>query len=108
MIAAHGQIKSLRIGVPPSLNFTYAPPIDFRRISVLLVASHNAAFATNALRHVEVEAVLLSRFELSLRNARRWRERSNLIEPFLTYLRPSLTALKHEGRTVFCCPLDKR
>ena len=50
----------MRPRIPAAFNFTHAPPVDGRGISVLLIAGDDAAFAADALRHVEVEAVLLS------------------------------------------------
>src|SRR4030095_6271036 len=60
VIAAHGQVQPLRIGVPSAFDFADATPIDLSGISVLLVASDDTAFTANTLRHVEVKAVLLA------------------------------------------------
>jgi hypothetical protein len=49
------------VGIPPTFDFADASPVDRRRIAILLVARHDAALAADALAHVEVEAVLLSR-----------------------------------------------
>jgi hypothetical protein len=62
-------MKPLRIRIPATFDFSDATPIDVRGISVLLVASHNATFASDALSHVEVKAVLLARPERTLRNS---------------------------------------
>ena len=65
MIAAHREIVALRIRIVAAFDFAHAPPVDVGRISVLLVAGHHAAFAADALRHVEVKAVLFSRLQRS-------------------------------------------
>jgi hypothetical protein len=64
-------MQPLRVWVPASLDFTYPPPVDFRRIAVLLVAGHNTTLAANAFGHVEVKAVLLAGQKTSLGDARR-------------------------------------
>jgi hypothetical protein len=69
VIATHGQMKPLRIRIPAAFDFTDATPIDVRGISVLLVASHNATLASDALGHVEMKAILLARPERTLRNS---------------------------------------
>jgi hypothetical protein len=67
VIATHGKIEPLRVGVPTSFNLAHAPPMNLCRVAVLLVAGHNAALATHALGHVKVEAVLLAILKRSLR-----------------------------------------
>lgn len=69
MIAAHGKVQTLRVGIPAAFDFTDAPPVDVRRIAVLFVASDDAALTTDALRHVEVKTILFTKFEGALRNA---------------------------------------
>jgi hypothetical protein len=69
MITSHRKIKAVSVGIPSAFDFSYSPPIDFGRISVLLVASHNAALATNTLGHVEVKTVLLTGFQRTLRDS---------------------------------------
>ena len=63
VVAAHRKVMALRVGIVAAFHLAHAPPVEFRRVAVLLVAGHHAAFAADALRHVEVEAVLLARFE---------------------------------------------
>ena len=69
MIAAHRQMKPLRVRVPAALNFANASPINVRGIPVLLVASDDATLAADALRHVKVKAVLLANFQSALGDA---------------------------------------
>jgi hypothetical protein len=47
----------------PAFDLADAPPLDRRRVSVLLVARHHTTLAPDALRHVEVEAELLAGLE---------------------------------------------
>jgi hypothetical protein len=71
--AAHGEVKALRIRVVPALDFTDAPPVQLRRITILFVAGHDAALAADTLRHVEVKSILFAGFELA-----RWYQRPGL------------------------------
>ena len=71
VIAAHREIETLGERVRSALDFSYTPPVDVDRISVLLVAGHFAALAADAFGHVEVEAVLFPGFEGPLRDERR-------------------------------------
>ena len=70
MIATHRQMQPLRIWVPTTLDFAYAPPVDALGISVLLVARDDTTLAANAFCHVEVKAVLFAKFQGALRNSR--------------------------------------
>jgi hypothetical protein len=63
VIAAHRQVIALRIRVIATLHFAHAPPIERCWITVLLIASNHAALAADALRHIEVKAILLTRFQ---------------------------------------------
>ena len=54
----------------PALDFAHAPPVDRRRIAVLFVAGHHAALAADALRHVEVKAILFAGFQRALGDQR--------------------------------------
>ena len=60
MVAADGKVVPLRRRIGAALDLSHAPPKDIGRISILLVARHHAAFAADALRHVEMKAVLLA------------------------------------------------
>ncbi len=71
MVAAHGKIVAAGIGVGAAFNLANAPPANLRGVSVLLVAGDLAGAAADALRHVEVEAVLLSRLERPVGNEHR-------------------------------------
>jgi len=68
VIATHGQVEPLGIGIPSAFDFADATPIDLGGISVLLVASDDTTFTADTLRHVEVKAVLLAGGQLPLRN----------------------------------------
>ena len=69
MVAAHGKVQSLRVGIPATFDFADAAPIDVRGISVLFVAGDDTAFAADALRHVEVKAILFAKIQWTLRYA---------------------------------------
>ena len=56
--------------IPAAFDLADAPPVDRRRIAVLLVARDDAALAADALAHVEVKPVLLARFGRAKRHAR--------------------------------------
>jgi hypothetical protein len=60
MIAAHGKVESACIGIPATFDFANAPPLNRGRISVLFIAGNDAAFAADALAHIEVEAILFA------------------------------------------------
>jgi hypothetical protein len=60
MIAAHRQKEPLRIRINSAFEFSYATPLQVRRIIVLLVAGYLTAVAADAARHVEVESILLA------------------------------------------------
>src|SRR6185437_2412692 len=61
VVATHGKVEPLCERVRSALDLADAAPIHVERIAVLLGAGHFAAPASNALRHVEVEPVLLPR-----------------------------------------------
>src|SRR5260370_37144251 len=75
MIAAHGNVPALRVRINAAFDLADASPIEFRWVAILLVARHHAAFATDALRHIEVEAILLAFSNLPSGHERRhlWR-----------------------------------
>jgi hypothetical protein len=54
-------MKPLRERIGAAFDFTDPAPVNMRRISVLLIARDFTAMASNALRHVEVESILLVR-----------------------------------------------
>ncbi len=60
MVAADREIEALRERVRAAFDFADAAPVNVRGIVVLLIAGHFATMAADALRHVEVEAVLLA------------------------------------------------
>ena len=68
VVAAHRKVVALRIRIVAAFHFAHAPPVDRRRIAVLFVAGHHTALAADALRHIEVKAVLLARLESAFRN----------------------------------------
>ena len=75
MIAAHGNVKPARVRIPASLNFTDTAPVDLRWIAVLLITGDDTALASDALRHVEMEPVLLAGLRRASRH-QRWRGRN--------------------------------
>jgi len=60
VIAAHRQVMALRMRIMAAFHFADTAPIDCGRIAILLVTSHYAAFATDTLRHIEVETILFT------------------------------------------------
>jgi len=66
-------MEALGIRIKAPFNFADATPVDLGWISILLIASHNAAFAADALCHVKMKPVLLARLKRSLGNQRDWR-----------------------------------
>lgn len=64
-------MQPLRVGVPTAFDFTDSTPVDLGGISILFITSHDAAFAADALPHVEVESILFAWLELPLRNSRK-------------------------------------
>ena len=57
VIAPHRQVRARGLGIPAPFDFGDTPPVDRRRISVLLVARDDAALAPDAQAHVDVESV---------------------------------------------------
>jgi len=59
VVASHGKIVALRIGIRASFNFADASPPQVGRVVILLIAGDLAGSAANAFGHVEMKAVLL-------------------------------------------------
>ena len=97
MVAAHGNVKALRIWIEATFDLADAAPVDVGRISILLVAGHHAALATDALRHVEMKAVLFPWLECPLRNAWHRRRGCDLIELLFRERRGT----HHESKAIF-------
>ena len=70
MIAAHREMKALRVGIEAAFNLSNPPPIDVSRVSVLLITGDDAALAADTLRHIEVEAILFAGLKRSTRDQR--------------------------------------
>jgi hypothetical protein len=75
MVAAHGKIMAAGIGIGAAFNLAHPPPAYLCGVSILLVAGNLARAATDALGHVEVEAVLLSWLERPVGNEHRGERR---------------------------------
>jgi|SRR6185437_3866894 len=97
MVAAHRNVKALRIWIETALNLADAAPIDVGRVSILLVAGHHAALATDALRHIEVKTVLLARLKIASRYAWRGCGGRDLIELLFGDSRGA----HHESKAIF-------
>jgi hypothetical protein len=90
------------VGIDASFYFADATPENIRGVSILFIACHDAAFAPNALGHVEVEAILFPRA------GRRWQlqigphtaQRSH--QPLASFHRCGQT----KGRIAFLCPFE--
>ena len=103
VIAAHREMKALRIGIQAAFDFSDPPPVNVGGISVLLVAGHDAALAADALRHIEMKAVLLAGLECPLGNQRRGGRRRDLVETIRGQRRQST---QNKGDAVFPCALQ--
>jgi len=68
VVAAHRKVMPLGVRIMAAFDFADAPPVEFGGIPVLLIASDNAAFTADALRHIEVKAVLFAGPWLPLRD----------------------------------------
>src|SRR6185312_13350836 len=51
-------------------HFAHPPPIDCGWIAILLIASHYATLATDALRHIEVKTILFAGPQRAFRDHR--------------------------------------
>ena len=60
MIATHRKVEPLGSRKDATLDFTNAAPVDVGGVGVMFIAGDDTAFATNALCHVEMEAVLFA------------------------------------------------
>ena len=60
MIAAHRKMMALRVWIVTAFHFANAAPLNCGGIAVLFVAGYDATLAADALRHIEVEAVLFA------------------------------------------------
>lgn len=94
------------VRIPAAFDLSDPPPVDVRRISVLLVAGHDAALAANALRHVKVKAILFARFRRALRDQEDGWQWFDFVQELLAHLRPLLA--QHESDAVIFRPFDKR
>ena len=56
VVAAHRQVGARGLRKEAAFDLADPPPVDRRRVAVLLVARHHAALAADALAHVEVES----------------------------------------------------
>lgn len=60
---------TLCVRINSALNLAHTSPENIRRIPVLLIACNHAALASDALRHIEVKPVLLTRTRTPQRSA---------------------------------------
>jgi hypothetical protein len=60
VVASHRKIVALGVRIIAAFHLAHASPVEFGRVAVLFIAGHHAALAANALRHIEVEAVLFA------------------------------------------------
>lgn len=70
----------MSIWIPTALDLSNTAPVDFRWVSVLLVAGDHAALAADALRHVKVKAMLFSCFRQAVGNSGEDCERFDLVQ----------------------------
>src|SRR5258708_40053761 len=104
VMAPYRQVSARGLGIAALLDLGDAPPVDRRRIAVLLVARDDAALAPDAQAHVDVKSVLLAGRERANRQTRRFRERG--------YRRrgraAGASARQYERHAVFRGSLQKR
>ncbi len=74
MVATHGEVVARGVGEVASFDFAHTPPVHRGGIAVLLAAGYDAALAADALRHVEVKAILLARSRLTVGQEARGRQ----------------------------------
>ncbi len=70
VVATHGEVEAIRVGVGAAFDLSDASPAKIRGCVVLLVAGDLAGAAADALRHVEVKAILLAGFERTVGDER--------------------------------------
>ncbi len=112
VVAAHGEIVALRVGIGAAFDLADAAPDDVGGVAVLLVAGDLAGAAADALGHVEVEAILFAFFERArgdearrergddLRRASNGRPRSASVMRTMPSLLPS-SARSMSGRDIW-------
>ena len=105
MVASHRQIQAVRIGIPPAFDFSHPAPVDFGGIPVLLVTRYDAALAPNALRHVEMKAVLLAILRRTLRDSWSGRHWLDFVQGRLRPMRRRVA--QHESDAIISGPLDE-
>jgi hypothetical protein len=66
VIATHREIETRRERPGTAFDLANTSPMNLCRIAILLIASHLARAAPDALRHVEVKSILLAGTERSL------------------------------------------
>jgi len=91
VITAHREVVALSIGVIAALDVAHCTPVNCGRIAVLLVAGYDAALATDAFRHVKVEAVLLAGCK---------RAHRNLVTLYVGYKLIDLCRISHRNQTM--------
>ena len=105
MVAAHREMEPLRVGIEAALDFAHAPPVNACGIAVLLITGHDAAFAADTLRHIEVEAILFAGLKRSTRDQRLWRQRGDFVQALPCS--PRRHAGQQKGGAIFTCPVDE-
>jgi hypothetical protein len=95
----------MSIWIPTALDLSNSAPVDFRWVSILLVAGHNAALATNALRHVKVKAILFAWFRKPLGDGDA-RQRFDFVQGLCGRLLPLLAQDKPDA--IVFRPFDER
>jgi hypothetical protein len=96
----------MSIWIPTAFDLSNAAPVDFRRITVLLVTGHDAALATDALRHIKVKAILFAWFRKALGDSEDGRQWLNFVQGLLGRLLPLLAQNKPDA--IVFCPLNER
>ena len=63
MVAAHGKVVAIGIGIDAAFDLANTPPAEIGGVTVLLVAGDLAGAAADAFGHIEMKAILLASFE---------------------------------------------
>jgi hypothetical protein len=96
----------MSIRIPAAFDLSDPPPVDFGWVSVLLVAGHHAALATDALRHVEVKAILFAWFRKALGDSGDGCQWFDFVQGLLGRLLPLLAQDKPDA--IVFRPFDER
>jgi hypothetical protein len=105
VIAADREVVANGGWICAAFDLSDAPKEDVGGISVLLVARYDAALTPNALRHVEMKAVLLAILRRTLRDSWSGRHWLDFVQGRLRPMRRRVA--QHESDAIISGPLDE-